>query len=172
MKFPLVVIDMQDYFLSRFEDRETLISNVVRAVERAKRFHQPVLLVEYSLFSPSLACTDEEARTTKAIRDAVAGYPFVDIVTKPRDNGGREVAQWFRTNMPHGLLKVDYTVNVCGVNLDACVWQTCHGLMRQGFKPRVIREASCNCWCRTYEPIKGFDWSRQNGIPVRSLRYA
>lgn len=171
VKHPLIVIDVQDYFLEGFHGKDALITNVVKAIEQAKSHNQLVTLVEYDIgemwASFNGYSVEQAMKTTARVWDAIRGYPNTELVVKYTDDGSREVRHAL---LNHGLPKI---VNVCGINRDVCVLSTCWGLQAKGIEPRVIREASCNA--EEYAPfdtIRGHDWTQANGVQVRGLRYA
>ena len=102
--YTLIVIDVQYYFMAARS--KSLQNNIIREIKKAAALSNPIVFVEYA------------GETIWGVRYAVENYPHAYEVAKMGVNGGREI---------HALLKhkgLCKTLRVCGVQTEACVFQT------------------------------------------------
>jgi hypothetical protein len=121
----LAIIDMQREFS---ETAEPLIPKVIKRIERAKKKNQCIVFVEYvsrtSIYSTLL--------------NTVKDYKKVKRVCKYSDNGAREIAQALSNYR-------NIEIDICGVNLGACVQDTAYGLLKyKRFRKVNILVTACN----------------------------
>lgn len=115
----LMVIDMQPEFDTAHDP--SVLQACTRAIRRAKRQEQPIIVV---LYTPG-SCG------TFLLNRLVANYEHTIYVYKDTDDGSQQVR---RTLQQYDLAITDY--DVCGVNLSACVMSTILGLVRHQDKKR------------------------------------
>lgn len=128
----LVVVDMQPSFEAA-KNAKT-IKQVVKLTKEAVSTGNRVVVLEYENYGS----------THKKILDLL-NPDFCKVIKKSADGGHFHVAaaiQDFNGFDGMGNPK-NYTIDVCGVNLNACVRQTALGLKKLGFEVNVIKEA-CN----------------------------
>ena len=124
----LVVIDMQKEFS---DTAEPIIPKVVQQIKRAKKENYYIILVKYamSIYGPAIY---------KELLDAVRGYKKSKIINKDNDDGSREVSRTFANQR-------NISVDICGVNLSACVSDTAYGLVKyKKFREVNIIVNACN----------------------------
>ena len=107
----LVIIDMQDHFLT--QNDKGLISRVCELVEYARQKKWAIILVEM----------ESDNKTIKEILDAVGDYPHQATVVKSGMDGGREVIECINSKKTWSL-----NILICGVYGDQCVSRTVSGL--------------------------------------------
>lgn len=137
MPYTLVVVDMQSAFHAAL--KPSAIVGVTCEILAAKKLNRPVMLVEYAKCGPTL----------EPLAELLRGYPKKLRVTKPGDDGSRQVIRALQENKwPSKYLRV------CGVNTDCCVWSTVEGLLEKlpDIRIEVVKNA-CE-WTGT----KKFDW--------------
>lgn len=137
----LVIIDMQPcYKASNFK---RVCRTVAKEIKLAIEKRRPIIVVEFDaggLYFPTHAW----------LLEMVQEYNRFQLVTKSGDDGGREVLNCIRNQgyrMP---------VKVCGVNWEACVFETVKTLSKHG-KVQVVREG-CGSWRKQY------DWTLYKGV--------
>ena len=113
MSYTLVIIDMQPYFPAC----KKVVKSVCDYINKAKKYGQPIILVEY------YECSDSH----KKILEAIGSYGMVYLVSKNQNNGSCEVADALKRN------KLPNNLRVVGVNTSACVKDTVYGLLEYGF---------------------------------------
>jgi nicotinamidase-related amidase len=107
-----------------------VLKNNQKQIRLAKRRNDPIIFVEYTLCG----------HTHKVLMDLVQNYKSYKVIRKPRDDGSEEVLRCCnKYHFPTGHFKIT------GVNIDACVRDTVHGLLDKYpySKIEVIKEA-CN----------------------------
>ena len=121
----LAIIDMQREFAVT---AEPLIPAVIKRIERAKKKKQHIIFVEYA----------SRTSTYRVLLDVVEDYKLVKKICKYSDNGAKEIAQALGNYR-------DIEIDVCGVNLGACVQDTAYGLLKyKRFRKVNILVTACN----------------------------
>lgn len=129
----LVIIDMQPSF-SAARDKKT-IDGVIEEIKIAKN-NSPVLVLEYVKHSPT------DLRIKKEL-DSISNQ--VEFITKRNDDGSDDII------CACDDLELPKNFRVCGVNIDACVWETVYGLMCCGHWVEVVKNA-CNTSSGALDP--------------------
>ncbi len=145
-----------------------LIKGILREVKEAKRKRLPIVCLQYygmddGFDSPRSSWCYHATDT--AIRKALKGYSRAFYAWKDDDSGAEEVMDVLNglkprlgldtdtyKGKPNKLRKfitdehkmIDFTV--VGVNADACVADTCAGLIDASHKCRVPADAALNVW--------------------------
>jgi len=137
----LFVIDMQDKFLQDIaclRSRWSFVGSVAKVVRRANDLEMPIVFVEYV----------GHGKTTPALHEAARGQ--FHVIRKRLDNGSDDILSFLEEEEGIDLDDpANYpTLTFCGVNSDACVKETVAGVVRQGFKCRIVQEATANTWGR------------------------
>lgn len=123
MAQPLVIIDMQDTFLSADEGNyySRCIKNVARQIKLAKRRGDHILVVEY-VHGPHKVINKKScatAPTTSSLNNLLKNYKNKVYVYKRDNDGGLEILQTLKSKkIPHK------NVRVCGVYANYCVRET------------------------------------------------
>ncbi len=115
----LVVIDMQEEFSAARGRR--IQQEILQEIQRSRAKRWPIVIVEF----------EESGGTLPIIRRACKGYRRAVTITKENDDGSSEVLEAL------GDITKCRKVRVCGVNTDACVFSTVHGLQKKGIKVEV-----------------------------------
>lgn len=137
----LVLIDMQPcYAASSFKRVRRAIS---KEVQLAKSKSRPIILVEFD-------AGQEYAPTHEWLMEMIQDYHRFRLVTKSQDDGGKEVIECIRSN------RFRMPVKVCGVNWDACVFETVLTLSKYG-RVQVVKNG-CGSWKKRY------DWRLYDGL--------
>lgn len=105
----LVIVDMQPIFIAA----EPIIPKVIKAIKYAKKDNDRIIVVEF----------DRTSATYPEIMKVLKGYEKHSVVTKSDVDGSRQVM----SILPR---KQEFVLNVCGVNLNACVYYTVKGLLK------------------------------------------
>lgn len=122
----LCVIDMQKDFVGEIEHK-TLIGNVLRQINKAKKLNREVIIVEYV----------GSGWTIPKIIKQVKDYHKLSIIQKGFEDGSPNILKTLK-NLPDSGL----TIRVCGVNWHQCVRNTAFGLLRAGMKVVACSNAS------------------------------
>src|SRR5690349_19681763 len=137
---PLIVVDVQDHFISQMGRRKAkYLRRVLAVVEAAKEARRPIFLLEYFDFGP----------THPKVTEALAGYRRKFVVQKHQDDGSAQVQAVMMKKLGAKTLAASQrlkkrTLTLCGVNLTACVIETVIGLITKGFTCQVVSAASAN----------------------------
>jgi 3-dehydroquinate synthase class II len=88
--YTLLVIDMQDYFLTSWNDEErgALVKSVKEEIITAMEDSAPVVLVEYT------GC----GQTATSLLNTVDCYRDTHIIRKDSNGGGKKLAQYVQRN--------------------------------------------------------------------------
>ncbi len=121
--FVVVIIDMQDFFLRRFDAvvRKEVVANQQDIIDFCNKNGVPVVLVEYE--------GKGRGRTLSVLRNRIKKSLLVDVISKPNNSA-------FRDTDLEGLmkeLKVRSMV-LMGINASGCVQDTAIGALRRGYK--------------------------------------
>ena len=125
----LVIIDMQSEFNSA-HDAKTKRS-IINQIKKAKSDNIPIVNVSYT------GCGD----TIGAIKKHLDNYHLVGHTKKNMDNGSRGVQYVIKKFEQTLGEKIEHLI-ITGVNTEACVLDTCRGLVKK-FKLTVIK-SGCN----------------------------
>jgi nicotinamidase-related amidase len=137
----LVLIDIQPcYAASNFKRLHTTIS---QEVNLAKSKNRPIILVEFD-------GGFEYFPTHPWLLELVQDYDRFQLVTKRQDDGGKEVIECIRKH------RYRMPVRVCGVNWEACVFETVMTLSKYG-RVQVVKNG-CGSWRKRY------DWKLYDGF--------
>lgn len=130
----LVVVDMQPVFeASRKPD---VVVGVTKQILTAMQNNWPIIFLEFK----------GSGQTHPGLLKLTKGYRRKARISKTADDGSKEVIQTIRRREFS-----DENLVVCGVNIDACVWDTVHGLLKKlPARVSVVKEA-----CGT---MSKFDW--------------
>lgn len=126
----LLVVDVQNGVMAGSPDRDQVVANVVRLVERARAGHVPVVWVQHS---------DEE------LAEGSAAWEYVPELT--RADGEPLIAKkWGDSFEETDLAEVlaDHGVGrlvVCGAQTDACIRSTLHGAVVRGYDAVLVSDA-------------------------------
>lgn len=134
----LLIIDMQKGFKSA--KKKSTILECKKLIRQAKRRKRPIIILEYY----------QEGETLPELTELLYDYPLTFHALKRKDDGGRAVHKLIRQHH----FNVDEII-VCGVNISACVLETCDSLSKR-YRIRVIKRA-CNDEGRWYGRA---GWSR------------
>jgi nicotinamidase-related amidase len=129
--YTLLVIDMQDYFLTSWHDdeRNELVKSVKEEIITAMGDSAPVVLVEYT------GC----GKTATSLLDIVDYYPDTHLIRKDSNGGGKKLAQYVQRN---GL---PTEIRVVGINTDYCVLESVRNLAKQLPDPGIeVIAKACN----------------------------
>lgn len=107
----LVIVDMQDYFLSGANGE--MVDSTCDLITHARINEWGIILVEFRNLGD----------TTRAILDAVSGHEHLETVKKDTESGGREVAECLSRHP-----KWSTNILICGLYGDACVPATVAGI--------------------------------------------
>jgi len=134
----LIIIDMQDYFLYRKEEKE-LIPIVCELIQYAKQKKWAIILVEYS----------GQGSTTDAIMEALKDYLRQATVIKTDNNGGQEIIECLDNQKTWSL-----NLLICGIYSPQCVAETVGGLFDYSdlIEVGVITDAISPPYCSSSEP--------------------
>jgi Isochorismatase family len=131
----LVIIDMQKKFLRNVPDPWRTISATEAEIRMARADDCPIVLVK---------CIGEDnGDIDPAIKQALVGYESRScLVSKNQDDGSEEIRHACKTlRYPTSVFRL------CGLNVDACVLQTAHGLCRLYPQSRVeVVKDACNTY--------------------------
>lgn len=143
MKWPLVVIDVQDDFLVPLQsDTDKYLDQVVKAVRRARRIRRHIILLQYA----------SSGSTNQRVRAELKGYDQYTIVYKRKNGGAAPLTTKLKQILPAAR-----TLLICGINLEYCVRDTVHGLVWRDYRCHILRKATCNAFKGYYEPAdEGF----------------
>jgi len=159
----LIIVDMQKYFLDQLSvgtmtQNRKAVTKLVEAVNKqatwAMEHKVPIIVLEYDTEDES----GNQSRTDWRIRRNLQFYKRKWYAMKDTDDGGEEVLEVMHGCEPrrglvekHRLVnlagrKDEFTFNICGVNLDACVYETANSLLCDGHAVRLVHEATRNTW--------------------------
>jgi nicotinamidase-related amidase len=146
----LVIIDMQPEFCYA---AKSIIPQVVKAIEKAKKEQKEILLIEYAYKDSS------HTRTYREILQTVSTYKNKKVVYKYSDDGSKEIMQI--------LEKRKVIIDVCGVNLGACVRSTVKGLLRNTNIQRIniLKKAVNDEWGVTSE-LRWFKYPKRKNLKI------
>ena len=113
-RYTLVVIDMQYEFSST---AELALAGVCKAIVAAKKNLNHIIVIEYK----------GSGDTLPEVKRAIGAYKRVSYRTKKLDDGSKEILDVVRRK------KLPRKFRVCGVNLDACVWDSVLGLVEKNY---------------------------------------
>ena len=131
----LIVIDMQPGFGAT----ESVLDAVVHEVKKARRRNEWVLVVEY----------EARGRTPYRITRELKGYKKYDKVIKERNDGGTAIFNRLtrrRWSFSYPVVPRASHFKVCGINTDACVFETVRSLSYLKGKVTVLSHA-CAHYC-------------------------
>jgi len=130
----LIIIDMQ----YEFDAAEDVVGPVCEAVKLAMAENRQIVLVEYKCWGHVNAETCG-CLTYGEITSLLEGYPNLVVVTKANDGGGQEIVD--------AVSEFPSDVDVCGVNIGACVRETVEQLSRLVPDSEfTLLEEACNGW--------------------------
>lgn len=129
----LVLIDLQPCFDA--SNLKRIRTTVQREIRLAKSRQQPIILVEFDNGY-------EYFPTHSWLLESIQHYEHFHHITKKTDNGSAAVIDC--------IVKNEYSmpVRICGVNWEACVFETVIGLAKHG-KIEVIKKG-CGSWRHRY----------------------
>ncbi len=132
----LIVVDMQPIFeASRYPD---VVVGVTKQIMIAMKNNWSIIFLEYK----------GSGQTHSGLLNLTKGYDRKARIRKTHDDGSEDIV---RTLKRRRDFPVENLV-VCGVNTDACVWDTVHGLLNKlPANVRLVKEA-----CGTSSG--SFDW--------------
>jgi hypothetical protein len=132
METTLVIIDMQSGEDGFFTARDpATIRHVIRQVEMAKRHNWGIIVVEYM----------RHGRTEPKIMNKLISYERWTRVRKYRDDGSKVILTAAAKNQFE--MK---RFRVCGVNINACVFETTMGLAKKA-EVHVVKHACNASYC-------------------------
>jgi nicotinamidase-related amidase len=125
----LLVIDLQTGFCTANDP--TLIKIVNIEIEKAKKENIPIICLNYTGIGDVI----------QPIKCNLDGYKKLHIITKNRNDGGKEVLTLFNE------IKFDSgEVTAIGVNTDACVRETVETLAKNSNYKINLVSNGCNSW--------------------------
>lgn len=131
----LIIIDMQ----YEFDTAEKVVDPVCDAVRQAKAEGRQIVVVEYKCWGHWPNEQECACRTYTQITSLLEGYENLIFVTKEYDGGGREIKE--------AVIDFPSIVDVCGVNIGACVRDTVEQLARLAPDSEfILLEKACNGW--------------------------
>lgn len=134
----LLVIDMQPKF--RASNNLRCLNNCAREIRKAIRNGNRIIFVEYNGEGTTHAPLIQLVKKVDDYGYLLSYYPKYSLVGKTDDDGSQEIINHLRSMKRYG----PYSFIVCGVNTDACVRKTVHGLAaRRGVTITVVKDA-CN----------------------------
>ena len=113
-RYTLVIIDMQYEFSST---AELALAGVCNAIVAAKKSLNHIIVIEYK----------GSGDTLPEVKKAIGAYKRVSYRTKKIDDGSKEILDVVRRK------KLPRKFRVCGVNLEACVWDSVLGLIEKNY---------------------------------------
>ena len=148
MPTTLIVVDMQPDFEAAFNPN--VVIAVTEQILLAKRNKWAIILLEYA------GCYNSH----QGYNDLLKGYPKKARISKEDDDGSLEVSQAIRRRkFPFKNLRL------CGVNTDACVWETVVGLLNRYEQSRVeVVKSACG-----WEGHRQYDWREYMRHPRLTL---
>jgi nicotinamidase-related amidase len=127
--YTLIIIDIQESFLSKLKDKSKVINNCRIEINKAIDNKMPVVLVEYN----------RHGSTINSLKDLLFNYDQVWTITKNGDSGNRELV-----NILYDAL-LPKSLRVCGINTEFCVYETIFGFLyltnKDGYKVKVVAPA-------------------------------
>ncbi len=151
----LVVIDMQEKFISQFDPpcwRDDLIEKIIEEINRAKTKNRPILIVEYWDDLYYIHYQKSQMITNTRIMESVAGYPRTYVVKKNKDDGASAI----KAMLDKLNLSVD-KFSVCGLNTQCCVLETVVSLAKiPGVEKIDILTEACGSTTALRGPGHGF----------------
>lgn len=123
-KYALVIIDMQWNFPSSRDAR--LQTNIIRQIRLAKKKNYPIICLEYI----------GDGRTIPKIRKELEDYKNKFFFRKNWDDGSDKILS-IKNKLPSKF-------RVCGVNTDACVFETVVNLSDELCCKIEVLSKSCN----------------------------
>lgn len=147
MEEPLIVIDMQDTFISRrrsagYSHYNSVIDAVTKQCRLAMKRRDPIVFVEYdsytALMRPYSRFPNEYKPTLSELRRVTNVYGKRYFAFKDRPDGSKPIAKLFQKEKLPGS-----NIRICGVYTLACVISTLDGLLKTlpQSKFKVIRAA-------------------------------
>lgn len=128
----LVVIDMQPGYPAALDAVTQWF--VKQEIQKQLEQNLPVILVEFD--------AHEMGETLQPLRDLLAGYKRLKVVSKSQNDGSKEVIAACRILSGNN----SFSLRVCGVNSDACVLETVQGLSEKlPLTSIVVPQDACNC---------------------------
>lgn len=136
----LTIIDMQSGFcgnnsyyhgdVNGLEELEQeMIKNIINKIKEYKSKNLPIIFVEYADI--------EFGETIADIMNELVDYKHAHCVHKLQNSGAREIARKIREkNM------FTDTIEIVGVNYDACVKETHKGLVKMGYDAVIVKKAT------------------------------
>jgi hypothetical protein len=107
------IIDMQPYF--KAANQKELINQCCKILDQTMEKNNPIFIIEYELFEPKIK-TD----THYKILSTIMSYDKVFLMMKKKDSAADIIIKWLNKLDPNN----NYTISLCGVNLDACILAT------------------------------------------------
>jgi nicotinamidase-related amidase len=136
----LVIIDMQPCYEASTIKR--VKQAIIKEIHLAKSNNRPIIVVEFD--------GDEYFPTHDWLLEMVQDYSRFAMVTKTTDDGGKPIIECLRQR------KFRMPVKVCGVNWEACVFETVMTLRKYG-RVQVVKQG-CGSWQKRY------DWKLYDGF--------
>lgn len=141
MKSALLVIDVQRDVVANAFQRDEVITNIAKLVDRARNEAVPVIWVQHSddelqkgtegwSYVPELSMRDGEPVVHKLFGDSFEGTNLEQLLTER--GVGRLV--------------------VCGAQTDACIRSTLHGALTRGFNATLVSDAHTTDDCAWSTP--------------------
>lgn len=129
----LVVIDMQPGYPAALAAVTQWF--VKQEIQKQMEQNLPVILVEFD--------AHEMGETLQSLRELLAGYKRLKVVSKSQNDGSTEVIAACRILTGYDT---PFRLRVCGVNSDACVLETVQGLSEKlPLTSIVVPQDACNC---------------------------
>jgi nicotinamidase-related amidase len=139
-KTGLLIIDMQNGFWAA-KDKETR-KNVIIQCERAMKRGLPIFIVELR--------PKKYGHTSRYITRVVEKYNNVHFIEKHKDDGGKAVMDYLKTQN----IEIKHFIT-CGVNISFCLAETVRRLIWEYKKKVLIVMNACNCEFNREDAFEG-----------------
>lgn len=114
----LCVIDMQPFFPAS----KKIIANVIKQIKKAIKNNQYIYLITYDVSSWT---PPHDKIICEEISETIDLYKKCFVLTKSEDSAANVILEDLKN---HHKIKEKYILNVCGVNLEGCIYATLKGL--------------------------------------------
>jgi len=110
----LCVIDAQPYFSA--SNNKKIIQSIVSELKKSISNREQICLIQYNL-PPWINPNDSEIH--KEILETVENYDLLKIFMKYDDSAASVIK-----NFVNQFSDANFTIKICGVNLEACIYKT------------------------------------------------
>lgn len=154
-KLSVVLIDMQTDFLKDIgkKEKDRIISNQIKVIQRCKKENIPIILVEYIGYG----------KTEKKLESELRGISIIRIKKNYND-------AFFFTDLDQILTEMKVkTLFLMGINSGVCVLYTAYTALEMGYG--VIVSSAVVSDINEYYLLESFLWYDENVIFIESLEF-